>query len=364
MDSVTSQRVMISMEPLETSAILVMTHRTGQEELANLSYLASCSRSDLLVYIGDNSASPQKHQYLRALKSINPHVQLILHPQNVGGYHNILSLLDASSGIDIITFATDDDRVSLSYIDRGIKDLRANPDIARSAGLMARVNSQGSISQDNKSALSSKASERFLEYFDPNSFNQIFYSTCRRPHVLQWVAFRNSNPLPGIFFDFLTTLSTLAHGQFVRHTEGHHIYFSNNWDTQSENQNSRSRSYEALGLPGSFSIFHDLHFGVECVNFLLGRHSPISDESMATECARISWNRCAARFSTVYRNNRDAFLNLLMNNTNSANILDQIADGKEVPVDIVLDGFIGILSVFSTAIAGRYRDFLIQNYQK
>jgi hypothetical protein len=352
------------MQDSDISAILVMTHRTGQEELANLAYLAACSRPDLLVFIGDNSVSAQKHQFLHALNNTHPYVQLILHPQNIGGYQNFISLLNASEGIEVITFAADDDRVSLSYIDRGIKDLNSNPIIARSAGLMARVGSEGIIFQDNKAALSSSASERFLEYFDPNSFNQIFYSTFRRSQVSNWLAFYKSHPLPGIFFDFLATLSTLAHGQFVRHTEGHHIYFSNNWDTQSENQNSRSRSYEALGLPGNFSIFHDLHFGVECVNFLLGRHSPISDESMARECARISWNRCAARFSTVYRNNRGAFLSLLMGNTNSTNILDQIADGKEVPVDIVLDGFIGILSVFSTAIAGRYRDFLIQNYQK
>jgi hypothetical protein len=352
------------MNTSDPSVVLVMTHRTGQEELANLAYLAACSRPDLRVIIGDNSASECKHQFLRALNRVHPYFQPLLHQSNIGSYRNFLALLNASGDVDIITFATDDDRVSLSYIDRGIKDLRCNPHISRSAGLMVRVSSEGIVSQDNHAALSPNASERFFEYFDPNSFNQIFYSTFRRSQISNWLAFYNSHPLPSAFFDFLATLSTLAYGQFVRHTEGHHIYFSNNWDTQSENQNSRSRSYETLGLPGSFSIFHDLHFGVECVNFLLGRHSPISDESMARECARICWNRCAARFSGLYRNNRDSFVNLLVKNPDLVSILDQIADGQEVPVDRVLGGFAGILSVFSIAIAERYRGFLIQNYQK
>ena len=164
----------------ESAAILVPTYRTGHEQLANLAYLAACSHDDLVIYFGDNSESHEKHQYLRMLSSIYPNIRLILHSKNIGALFNIFQLLDASKSHNLLLFATDDDRVSLSFIQKSFEDLRADPDISRSAGSLLRIQSNGTVQNDTKDSISNSSIDRFLEYFDPNSFNQIHYSAFRR----------------------------------------------------------------------------------------------------------------------------------------------------------------------------------------
>ena len=344
------------------AALLVPTHRTGREALANISYVAACSGPDLPVYISDNSTSPEKHRFLNELAKNHQNVHVLLNRENIGAFPNFLNLLSASEGAEIIAFITDDDRFSLPYITRGIRDLRQNTDIARSAGRLIRFQANGGIFEDTKDSISDSVSDRFSEFFDPNSFNQIFYSPFRRKDIQCWLSFRAEHPIQGPFFDFLLTLCTLASGKFSRHNEGYYIYFSENWDNPMENQSSRTRAYESLGLPGTFALFHDLHFGIECVNLLLGKHSPISNQATAVACARTAWQRCVGRFASIYVSQRDTYTTLFGSNPRILEISDALSGDKEIPLDHVLTHFVNLVANFSEPISKRYFEYIKANY--
>jgi hypothetical protein len=346
----------------QNAAILVPTYRTSKEVFANLAYIAACSNPELPVYISDNSADPEKHRFLKSLASIHPDVVLLLNKENIGAFPNFINLLDASKEKSILTFTTDDDRVSFSYIARGIQDLRLNSDVARSAGMLLRIQADGKISEDTSESLSDSLDHRFSEFFNPNSFNQIFYSPFRRKDIQSWLDFRLEHPLQGPFFDFLLTLCTLSAGKFLRHREGHYIYFSENWDEPSVNQNSRVRAYEALGLPAAFSLFHDLHFGVECLNFLLGQHSPIKEKDIALGCARITWQRCVGRFASAYRSHREEYINLFAGAPQVIEASDLFSSDKEISIERILDSFVNLLGYFSIPVSQRYLLYLKSNY--
>jgi len=345
-----------------SSAVLVTTHRTNPETLANLAYLAACSRADLPVYIGDNSALATKHEQLLALARSFPHVHLLLYPTNVGAFQNFLNLLEASKPHPLLAFATDDDRVSLTYIDRGFSDLRADASVSRSAGLMIRVQSDGRVEVDPKASLAKSPSARIAEYFNPNSFNTIYYSVFRRADISPWLAFRHQHPLPGIFFDFLVTLSTLAAGKFVRHSEGHHLYHSENWDQPQVNHNSIAASYLSLGLPAEFSFFHDFHFAVECLNFFLGRNSPVREKEEALRCADIAWSRCFSRYVATHVASEQVFEALIKRDPVISVGMQKLISQGRVSVEEVLSLFLLILSVFSSDLCERYRKYLRDTY--
>jgi hypothetical protein len=346
----------------QQAAILIPTYRTTKEVLANLSYITTCSNPELPVYISDNSADPEKHRFLKKLASIHPDVVLLLNKENIGAFPNIINLLDASKEKSILAFTTDDDRISLSYITRGIQDLRLNANVARSAGMLLRIQADGKISEDTSESLSDSPDHRFSEFFNPNSFNQIFYSPFRRKDIQSWLDFCLEHPLHGPFFDFLLTLCTLSAGKFLRHREGHYIYFSENWDEPSVNQNSRVRAYEALGLPAAFSLFHDLHFGVECLNFLLGKHSPIKEKDTAMKCARITWQRCTGRFALAYRSQREQYINVFAGAPQIIEAADLLSSDKQISIEIILDSFINLLECFSVPISQRYLLYIKSNY--
>lgn len=343
------------MTPL--TAILIPTYRNNRQNIATLKYLAAFSSPELHVIISDCSLSFEKHIILKEIENLNSHVKVIYQEKNIPLYKDIINMLDYAYNYEYIAIVPDDDYVSLAYLEKSIEILKKNSGGVCSYGNYIIYQTNGSVFRDSRSALLETAAERIEAGFSPNYFNTMFFAVFRRSAMQPWINYCKSHPLISSFFDFLHCISLIAQGKVICHTEGQFLWVGENWDTSEENHKTRARYYTQMGLPPDFALFHDLHFAIEGVNFLTGKHSPIFDSAERYKCAQIIWSRCMERFRTSVYANPILFEHSLRPSNSAIQALNNLLIQLNCTEKNIIFWFIEILNLFSINKAEEYRNY-------
>jgi glycosyltransferase domain-containing protein len=332
---------------MKIAALLIPTYRNSTQNIATLSYLSTFSSPDLHVFISDCSLNPEKHQQLKVLENLHEFVKIIYQTENIPLYRDVVNMLEVTKDYDFVGIVPDDDYVSLSYIQKSIDTLQQSDDCVCSYGNYLIYQSNGSAFRDSRSAIEETARDRVNTGFNPNYFNTMFFAVFRRSAMQSWMNFCKDHPMISSFFDFLHCLSLMAQGKVICHTEGNFLWTGENWDTPEANGKTRARYYTQIGLSEEFAYFHDLHFAVEGVNFLTGKHSPLSDPVEKVACAQVVWSRCMERFKNdVYRNST-LFEQCLGASPFAIQALNNLLAQEQCDEKNILRWFSEILSVFS-----------------
>lgn len=339
-------------------SLIVSTYRSDRQVEANLAYLDTFADEDLHIVFSDCSGDPKKHEYLLRLSAENPCIKAILHPARVSLYSDISSLIRLhTADSEYIAICGDDDYVSLDYLRHSLSVLKAQKQAVCSLGNYIICLSNKSTAIDSRSFMENSALERVRNGFTPKAYNTFFFAVFRHKALLPWANFCADHPLIAGFFDFIHCISLLAQGKIIAHDHGHYLWTGENWETAEKQMDSRERHYQAAGVPRNFYTFHHLHFAMECVNFLLGRHSPVKDNNEALACAQIAWDRCMELYKKDVRLNEATYLQLLKHRSQAIEALRHLIHLPACNDPQRIACFVEILSCFSVPMAQRYREF-------
>ncbi len=335
-------------------ALLVPTLRSEQQNLATLSYLAALSSPTLHVVISDCSTDPDKHAFLYQLKTYHPYLTVLCRDNKYPLYQDICNMLIYAKDYDYVAIAPDDDYASLSFYSKALEVLESNPDAVCSYGNYVIYQTSGYTFRDSRMATEATAEERIAAGFNPNYFNTMFFATFRRSAMEPWLNFVQNHPLISSFFDFLHCISIMVQGKVICHTAGNFLWTGENSDTSEANSKTRARYYIQSGLPEEFSLFHDLHFAVEGVSFLLGENSPLADRANQEKCAHIVWGRCMDRFRNDVERNTQLFQECLQQSEFAIVALNNLLSQTDCTDRKILNWFADILALFSTKKSKEY----------
>lgn len=338
--------------------IIVSTYRDSLQVIATLSYLISIASEDIHIIISDCSGSQSKMAFIKNIEQQNPFVSVLINDNRVPLYKDISSIIIEKTAPDsFISIVGDDDIFSLDYIIHSADLLQKNIGAVCSYGNYIVCQTNQNIFIDSRNALENIATERIKKGFNPNYFNTMFFAIFRHSALMPWANFTQNHPIPAVFFDFIHNLSLMAQGKIMTHHHGHYLWTGENWDTPEKNQQSRIRHYQTIGIHENFHLFHDLHFAVECANFLLGKYSPVTDSSEKEACAQIAWERCIERFRPMVQQNEGLFVHILSPHPKAVESLKQLYHLTHCNHSQRTAWFANIVEVFSADIANRYRLF-------
>ena len=338
--------------------ILVPTHRDGRKERITLQSVAHFSSDTIRVMIADNSTLPAKHQYLRELAKTVPGVEIHIHEKNIGGMQNVLYLLEHSRDSEYVALCSDDDTLTMDFVETSLELLHGQPTASGAAGHLVALHSNGTSSFEPAVICGDSATDRIAGWFNPSSFNLLIYSVLRRSDLQPWIEFNRHHPMRSAFFDFLLTTAVAARGPVKRHASGAYIWRADNWDTPGRNFASRCGWYRELGLPESFAIFFDLHFAVEQAVFLLGRHSPVISPQDRAGCAEVTWSRCINRFRQAVAQQEGAYVAAVNGTPRAVDVLRAFYHHDGCPSPELIRHFPVLLAEFSPSLAEAYSQHL------
>jgi len=335
------------------AALLVPTYRKTPQIMANLAYLAALSSPNLHVWISDCSADREKKNYLNRLKSQHPFVKLLFHKQRVPLYRDVAASLALMQSYNYLSICADDDHVSLPYLEGSIEVLESDSSCVCSFGnYLLWLN--GSVYFQAVNATDSSPVIRLQQAFDANAFNRLFFTVFRRSAMQPWINFCTGHPLIGAFFDALHHCSLLAQGTVRHQISGFYLWTGENWDTDEKNHEARKRYYADVGLDPEFANFHDLHFGVEGINFFVGEHCPISHLGTRLACAQTIWSSCMASFKEQVLRVEPGYSEALAVSPLAVDALHFLLQKENCDDRQILDAFEAILAVFSAPLAKTY----------
>ena len=338
-------------------SIIVSTVRWSPQVASTLAGLSEFTDPKTRLVISDCSGEPEKVAFIRELAGRSRNVIAAFRPERVPLYRDVASTIQRRCQQDeFVSIVADDDVVTHDYIKHSETVLSANTDAVCSYGRYVIAQTSGKTFIDSRSVLASSAGQRIEECFDPNQFNTMFFATFRRRALQPWAVFTENHPAAGAFFDFIHCLSLMAQVTIIAHERGHYLWTGENWDTPDENLRSRARHYRSMGLPEQFASFFDLHFAVECINFLGSQAAPPTAPRTA-QIMQVVWNRCFSRFRTAVDINPNLYTNLLAASATARAGLDALLTSPQLTHREIVNHMAAIIAVFSEPVAQRYASF-------
>jgi len=195
---------------------------------------------------------------------------------------------------------------------------------------------------------------RVQQAFAANAFDRLFFAVFRRSAMQPWINFCTGHPLIGAFFDAIHQCSLLAQGTVRYQSSGFYLWTGENWDTEEKNQAAKSRYYVDAGLDPEFANFHDLHFGVEGINFFIGEHCPITHLGTRLACAQAVWSSCMESFREQVRRAEEGYSEAMSVSPLALDALRFLLQKENCDDRQILDAFEAILAVFSAPLAKAY----------
>jgi hypothetical protein len=341
------------------NAVIVSTYRDDDQVLANLLYISNLANGNTEVIISNCNPSSKKRGLLDDISEANPYVRVINHNEKVPLYNDISNIvLNRCVDNDYISIVADDDSFTLGYISEAIETMSRNANVVCSYGHYLILLSDGRVFSDSRSAHQSSPYERVLNGFNPNYFNTMFFASFRRSAILPWALFCHGHPMAAVFFDFIHCISLMMQGEILTHTKGYYLWTAENWDNPDANVKTRGRHYDTVGLNQDFAVFHDLHFAVEAVNFILGKYSPVQDDAERDKCAEIVWQRCMKRFVATFDSIRFDALVQKEYNEKIRSLVQNLISLKDYKSKDRVYFFAELVEHFSPSLAMAYRKYL------
>jgi hypothetical protein len=340
-------------EPFALITVLVPTLRKSPQVMANLSYLAAISSERCRVMISDCSTDPEKHAYLVKLQELHPLLQLALRAESTPLYQDIAESLPMAAPSRYTAICADDDLMSLDYLLRSVEMLERDSTAVCSYGNFLSWRG-GQLFIERLESPEPTPVARLQNAFNPSSFNSLLFTVVRRAAMQPWVDFCKDHVMIGPFFDFVHFWSLLAQGKILCHPKGFYLWTGENWDSPEKNFATRARYYTRVGLHDAFTLFHDLHFAVEGLNFLLGRYSPIVDVHARVPCSQIVWSRCMERFRQRLKTDEPRYFGVLRNNAHAIDALRLLLQQNSCEDPRIIEWFSAVVAAFSPALARRY----------
>lgn len=338
-------------------SIIVSTIRWSPQVAATLAGLSEFTDSSTRLIVSDCSGDPEKVSFVGELARRASNVTAVVHSGRVPLYRDVASLiLHRCQQDDFVSIVGDDDVVTHEYLKHSEAVLGEHPDAVCSYGKYVIAQTSGRTFIDSRSVLASAAAQRIEECFNPNEFNTMFFATFRRSALQPWAVFTEHHPAAGAFFDFIHCLSLMVQGKIIAHDRGHYLWTGENWDTPDENLQSRARHYRSMGLPDQFAHFFDLHFAVECMNFLASQAAPPTAPH-TNHIMQVVWNRCFSRFRMAVELNPNFYSNLVASNASAQAGLAALLTSKQLMHRDIVNHMAAIVAVFSEPVAQRYSSF-------
>jgi len=309
-------------------------------------------------HIGDNSCNPEKHEFLRTLKS--PSVRLHLHAKNIGSYANFLHLLDHSQAEFVLTIC-DDDWIHPSVFSHA-KFLEGDPQCSACTGFFAALpprTNAGAICFDDR-FMGPNSAERAIDYVRyslwEHDVNWLALGTHRRSLLRTYVEFTRRHPFDLYFRDQMLSQIALLAGPVKGLREGFTLYKNRGADELPAHLANIAKSIDEIGLPPWLYIFYYHYWlGCEFANLYLYRGIPDKWFSDRLVNADEIFIELFTRFRMTYDKNPIKY----EAHFKEAGILGPMHDVLDDPSAIVaLRSLTAILSAYNSEVGNRYADFL------
>lgn len=271
-------------------AIILPTVRWTPSAQSILASTVGIANEEIAVLIADNSENPNKQEFLKSLRNINPHVHAVAHSRDVGAKANMLYLLDWSRRIEFVAQMADDDCVSPTYHPDAFRVLLSNPQAtcAEAGSTLVDVGDGKLVNVSQHSMDGSSPIERMAKWNGVVA-RATMYNVARRKAMNAAIQYLRTTPLNGItLVEDLWELNRLAQGDFL-HDNGHGFlvhYPAMGSRTGDPTQRSFEGYFKDTGLQYPFVFFGGLSTAVQCAMFLMGKLSPIGDSGQRTACGQ------------------------------------------------------------------------------
>lgn len=345
-------------------ALMIPTYRWDALAKDTLTQAAAIGSDEILVHIGDNSANPEKHAFLKALAERSTNVFVSCHPTNIGADSNWLHLIKAQT-TPYVCMAADDDSFIAAYFRTGLALVRDDPNCATASGLhvsIAHGESNGTVVNTPSERLEASPLERIRNYSGQNS---ICYAISPRPVIRDFARYVEVNPLQCPFNDYMLAFHLLSMGTYRMDRKGYvYLYDNSNWQLNDTFIESNARWYKGYDLPGSFAYLTRLHWAVVAVHFFSStfRAKNLADDQ-ATAIIAYLFDRQRKEFATDYKRYRPAINAVFKGHAEASAALRRLMSNKYQHIAAIFDDFAIVVALFSPDVAARYRAFQTASLQ-
>lgn len=346
-------------------AIVIPTYRWDALAKETLTQAAAIGCDDIVVHIGDNSANPEKHAYLRNLAERSHNVVVSCHSTNIGADSNWLHLIKAQTA-PYICMAADDDSFSAGYFRTGLALVRDDFGCATASGLHISIahsasNTVPAVATPSE-RLETTALDRLRNYRGQNS---ICYAISSRPVIRDFAHYVEVNPLQCPFNDYMLAFHLLSMGTYRMDRRGYaYIYDNSNWQLNDAFIQSNARWYQGYNLPESFAYLTRLHWAVVAVHFFAStfRASNLTKEQ-AEAIISYLFDRQRSEFASDYHQYKSEITAVFSGHAQASTAFARLRSGGYDQIAAIFDDFAKIVSIFSPSVATKYRAFQASTLQ-
>jgi hypothetical protein len=246
--------------------------------------------AEVAVLIADNSENPEKREFLKEIRRINPNVIAISHERDLGSINNFYYLLEWSKNVEFVAMMGDDDWMSPTY---HLDAYRALLDNSSASGAEVGTTfvdiGDGKFVKVNQPPMCGRTPIERIAQWNGMVARVTTYNASRRATLETALQFLKATPLLGMtLIEDLFELNRLAMGDFLS-ISGHGC-FVHYPATASCLGDQNKRFYDLLykdaGLPYEFVYFTGLSTAIQCAMFLMGSCSPIVDPVQKSICGQ------------------------------------------------------------------------------
>lgn len=284
------EREFIDLPPSIRMAILMPTYRWTPMAAAVIGSCVGIANEEVAVLIADNSENPEKRKFLKQIRSLNPNVFAIHHEKNVGGAANISYLYDWCATVEYCATMADDDWMSPTYHNEALAALLENPEATcASAGTSLADFGDGRLVNVNQPSMRGATPLERMQQWNSEAARITNYNASKRNTLNEALAFLKETPIHGLTFaEDIWELNRLAYGDFIQVPgSGCFVHYPANGSRVGD---SNQRFYELLckgfGLQYPFVFFTGFAAAVLCAIFLMGKDSPVQDETQRVLCGQ------------------------------------------------------------------------------
>ncbi len=294
---------------MATLDLLLPTYRWNSYVRGYLSYLDEIVEEptyDVVLHIGDNSCDPEKHEFLKRLKS--PRIRLHLHPTNIGVHGNVKHLIARSDG-EYVQMLGDDDWIHPSVFSNAAF-LDQNPQCSACTGFFAAIppRTNAGLTCFDDRFMGVDAVQRALDYIRyslwEHDVNWLALGTHRRSNLLSFGEFTNRHPFALYFQDQMLSQVALLGGPVKGLRQGLTVYRNRDSDELPGHLENIAGSVDAMGLPPWLYIFY-YHYWLGCEYASLYLYRGIPDGQFADRLSDADkvFIELFARFRMTYDKN-------------------------------------------------------------
>ncbi|MGB3705899.1 MAG: glycosyltransferase [Castellaniella sp.] len=265
-------------------AILIPTVRWDDKAKSTLASFVGVASEDVVVLISDNSENYEKREFLKKLSEVNKNILYFVHEKNIGALDNFYFLYEWCADIDFSAIMADDDCASPTYYIDAYRALRENASASCiSAGSSLVDFGDGQLRSINQpSMVGSNFIER-VKSWNGWAARMTMYNVSRRASLSRAITYLKKTPMQGVtLLENIFELSRLAVGDFCQVPgQGFFVHYPFHGGGGGEESAERLHKFlcEKVGLRFPMIRFMKISTAIQCAIFILGKYSPVADES-------------------------------------------------------------------------------------